>query len=341
MTRPSSSYFSLKISFRIFTAVIFIGLFVSMPQISYLNPLFASSAGVGPTNAILSQSDEISLSYSFSYTIQENTTETDSLTLDLTILGDDLLYGNGSIRYRLSDNIENEDLLEVLGLVFNPDQVEYFEDHDLEDYFETYFSYRRENYRNDPTDFADNASYTLFWLNSSDQSANFLRDFQQIPYFAVSDPFTLTLQKTHPAVASPNWSPESEDLAKNVPIVESYYLFLNLDNNLRIKLYYDLTWSLLLRAEFDYINPNDESYFYSILLTLDSSSLELDYLAENPYWEARLATVKTFLFIGGGILVICIPLVIFILRRRKEKLSRSPKDGSTPSSSSPSLLDRI
>ncbi len=333
-------FFQRKSSFRILTMVILIGLFVPMPQSAYLNSLSTSSMDILPTNTIQAQNDELSLSYSFSYTIQENTTETNSLTLDLAIMGDDLMYGNGSIRYRLSDNIENEDLLEVLALVFNPDQVEYFEDHDPEDYFETYFSYRRENYRNDPTDFTDNASYTLFWLNSSDQSANFLRDFQQIPYFAVSDPFTLTLQKTRPAVASPNWSPESGDLAKNVPILETYYLFLNLDSNLRVKLYYDLTWSLLLRAEFDYINPKDESYFYSILLTLDSSSLELDYLAENSYWEARLATIKTSIFIGGGILVIGIPLVIFILKRRKEKSHSSPKDSSS-SSSSPSLLDRI
>ncbi|MHA1521965.1 MAG: hypothetical protein ACTSRK_17450, partial [Promethearchaeota archaeon] len=242
-------------SFRILGAIILIGLIVSTSP-GFCSTTFSLHSAVSvPIGAIQEQNDEVSLSYSFIYMIQEDSKETESLNLDLTIIGDELLYGNGTIRYRISDNIDNEDILEILALVFNPDQVAYFENHEPEDFFETTFSYRRENYHNDPTDFTDNASYTVFWLNSSDQSENFLRDFQQIPYFAVSDPFKMTIQKTRPVVASPEWSSESKDLAKNVSILETYYLSLNFDSNLRVKLYYDLTWSLLLRAEFDYINP--------------------------------------------------------------------------------------
>ncbi|MHA1522398.1 MAG: hypothetical protein ACTSRK_19690, partial [Promethearchaeota archaeon] len=123
-------------------------------------------------------------------------------------------------------------------------------------------------------------------------------------------------------------------------ILETYYLSLNFDSNLRVKLYYDLTWSLLLRAEFDYINPDDESNYYSILLTLDSSNLALEYMLENPYWEARLATIKKFLIIGGGLLVVGFPLVILVMKRRKDEKFRPPKDTSSKPSSS-SLLDRI
>lgn len=280
--------------------------------------------------------DTVLSSYNIYYEIQNGSKSSDELSLDMNITGSDLFYENGTILYQLSKNLDNPTILNALSLVFNEEQISFFENHSRDESFQTSFSYRREAYGSENIDFDNNSYYSLFWLNSSDRPANYLRSLQKIPFLDVQDPIQLTLQPEHPDVASPNWSPESRDLARNVPILATYYLYLNYNNLIRLKLYYDMTWSQLLRAEIDYTNENDEAITYSIRISLESTSLSLNFADTNPYWEARKQTIQLTLLIGGGSLIVISPIVVLVFRKmRKRHATTSQK------SKSDSILDRI
>ncbi|MCF2139545.1 MAG: hypothetical protein K9W44_05770 [Candidatus Lokiarchaeota archaeon] len=268
------------------------------------------------------QSNQIvSLSYNVYYEIHDETKESDEFLISMLINGTNLIYENGTIQYRLSKPILNPTVVNALSFIFGEEQAGFLANNENNLSLLTEFSYRRErlNDVNSNQDFTINSTYTIFWLNSSDRPTNFLHDYQQIPFFQVSGPIMFTLRKDHPDVASPKWSPDIRDLRKNNPILPTYYLTLNLNNQITVKLYYDMTWSLLLRAEVQYVNPNDESNTYFIRMYLESSSLPFTFSDSNPYREEYLKNLTIVLSIIGSIIVIATSIGFLMYRNRKNK----------------------
>lgn len=323
---------------KIRSSILFLALF-SLSLISglFFNHLLDSSSlstiqsGFYPKGS----SSEVSLSYGISYDIQDDKPDSDEFFLFLNINGTNLIYENGTIAYQLSKTIDNEKVISKLSLLFGEEQTEFFSNYQDEDTLKTRFSYRREQTYESNANFSTNATYTIFWLNSSDRPANFLHDFQQIPFLRVSDPVMLTLRKEHPYVAAPYWSPELRDLRKNQPILPSYHLYLNLNDEINLKMYYDMTWSVLLRAEMEYINPDDESNRYNIRIYLDSSSLPLVYEEENPYWLEYRQQLLIFGGIGGGLVIFGVLTTTIILNKKRRKKSDHKVEKAQ------NLLDRI
>ncbi|WP_457559321.1 hypothetical protein [Candidatus Harpocratesius sp.] len=263
----------------------------------------------------------VSLSYNVYYEINDETKDSDEFLISMQINGTNLMYENGTIQYRLSKKILNPTVINALSFIFGEEQAGFLANNENNVSLLTQFSYRRErlNDANSNQNFTINSTYTIFWLNSSDRPTNFLHDYQQIPFFQVSDPIMFTLRKDHPEVASPKFSPDIRDLRKNNPILPTYYLTLNLNNQISVKLYYDMTWSLLLRAEVQYVNPNDESNSYFIRLYLESSSLPFAFSENNPYREEYIQNLTIVLSITGSIMVIVTFIGILIYQNRKKK----------------------
>ncbi|MHA1775849.1 MAG: hypothetical protein ACTSWC_03685 [Promethearchaeota archaeon] len=296
-------------------------------EVSHFNA--KSQLNLSPKNS----SDYVSLSYCIFYDIEDENPNSDDFQLYLQINGTNLLYENGTIQYQLSKPIDNEKVIDKLAFLFGDEHTDFFTDYQDEDSLITEFSYRKEHLPDSGSNFS-NATYTMFWINSSDRPTNFLHDFQQIPFLKVSDPVMLTLRKDHPYVAAPIWSPEIQDLRKHQQILPTYYLTLNLNGEITLKLYYDMMWSILLRSEMEYVNPNDESRIF-IRIYLDSSSLELIYEDENPYWLEYRRQLLIYGGIGGGAVIFGNIAAFLIIRKKKKGISNKKVD------SAQDLLDRI
>ena len=259
--------------------------------------------------------DYIEMNYSVEYEIEKNGhTIKDKIPMTLFINGTDDLYENGTISYFIGKNITDETVLQLLSNVFIKNQLDFFQNHLLEDHFQTFFSYRRESMTNNLTEFLTNASFTLFWLNTTGHYDGYLKLYRKVQFLNVVNPFSLGIKDENRIIADKTWSDENSEISKNVRILNSFYLRANFDNEQIINLYYDKTWTILLRGKFENYDSAVDKYILDIKL-LDSN-LDLDFLPENPYWDLRLRNLLIFIPISS---VACIIIVFLLIKKSRNQ----------------------
>ena len=129
-----------------------------------------------PLSSLGGDLNYIEMNYSINYEIVKNGDKNkDMIPLMLKINGTDNLYENGTISYYIGKNVTDETVLELLSNVFIGNQMEFFQNHQIEESFQTFFSYRREAMSDNLSEFLTNASYTIFWLNNTGHKAGYIK----------------------------------------------------------------------------------------------------------------------------------------------------------------------
>ena len=264
--------------------------------------------------------DYIKMNYSVEYEIEKNGHSIkDTIPMSLYINGTDDLYENGTISYYIGKNVTDETVLQLLSNVFIDNQLDFFQNHSLDEPFQTYFSYRRESMTNNLTEFLTNASFTLFWLNTTGHYAGYIKLYRKIQFLNVDNPFSLGIDDDSRIIADKTWSDKKSEISKNVRILNSFYLSANFDDEQIINLYYDKTWTILLRGTFENYDSSVDNYILDIKLV--DTNLELDFLPDNPYWVTRLRNLLIIIPLSSVASVIIVFMLIKKTRiQRKEDI---------------------
>ena len=283
----------------------------NQPKLVQNNQILENSV-VTPKHA---QENIIQLKYELSYEITYRTGNMikDSLDLSLLITGNNLFYENGTIKYYLNKNVTNPQILQAFSLIFDPNYVSYIENHSSEEYIMNFFSNRREASENNEEAF-QNGYYTLFWLNHT--STGNLAGPLNIPFLEVNDSINLVMQKELKTIAENSWSNAEDDLEKNVRLIDAFYILqnINIGEKYYLKMYYDEKFGSLLGLTA--YGETEELSSYNIQIDLVETTLDLDFQDFNPYWEARLQTILTYVIVIG----ICVSLILFnILKKRNQE----------------------
>jgi len=257
--------------------------------------------------------DYIEMNYSIEYEIVKNGHESkDTIPVTLVINGTDDLYENGTISYYIGKNVTDETVLQLLSNVFIENQMNFFQNHLIDESFKTFFSYRREAMSNNITELLTNARYTIFWLNTTGNKEGYIKLYRNIPFLDVVDPFSLGIFDENRIIADKTWSDENSEISKNVKILNSFYLKANFNNEQMINLYYDKTWTILLRGKFENYDSTKDKYILDIKLV--DSNLDLVFLPDNPFWDARLRNMLIFIPLSS---VACIIIVFMLIKKSR------------------------
>ncbi|MHA1562917.1 MAG: hypothetical protein ACTSPA_12420 [Promethearchaeota archaeon] len=250
-----------------------------------------SSSNNSPLSGSGSNLDYIEMNYYIEYEIVKNGVKNkDSIPLKLIVNGTEDIYENGTISYYIGKNVTDDTVLQLLSNVFIDSQMNFFKNHNIEESYQTFFSYRREALSNNISAFLTNASYSLFWI-----------------FLGINDENRIISDKT--------WSDEKSELSKNVRILNSFYLKANFNNEQIINLYYDKTWTILLRGKFENYDSTEDKYILDIKLV--DSNLDLDFLPDNPFWDVRLRNLLIFIPLSSVVGVII--AITFIKKSRNQK----------------------
>jgi hypothetical protein len=280
-----------------------------------------SVGGLKENNVLDSYNDEITLEYGLNYEYQTSDQHYDeSYKIKLEIKGNNLMYDNGTINYFIPEkNITNPDLLNHLELFFSGAQIDFFYSHKVSESFQTYFRHRNEtDFEPTNENFNFNARYTPFWLNSSGNSANYLRGNQVIKFFNVSDPLKLAIRKKFPFLNAKTYENEPSDLAKPVKLIQTFHMALRF-NELTLDLFYDQKFSVLLNAKLILNDNNGDSL--NLKMTLKESNLNFELQETNPFWIERRNKILLITFIGISV----IGSITFVYFHRKKKGVRNEK----------------
>ncbi len=294
--------------------LIYITLFLMIFQSSILTLHYFTSHinyEKSPLPSLGSNLDYIEMDYSINYEIVKNGYKSkDTIPLMLIVNGTDYLYENGTISYYVGKNVTDETVLELLSEVFIDEQINFFQNHSIEESFQTFFSYRREALNDNLSEFLTNASYTIFWLNTTGNKGGYLKQYKNIEFLNVIDPILLGIYEENKIIAEKTWSDEKSEISKNVRILKSFYLRANFNNERIINLYFDKTWTILLRGKIEIYDSNDDKYILEIKLV--DSNLDLDFLPDNPYWEVRLRNLIIIILLSS---VVCIIIVYMLIKK--------------------------
>ena len=259
--------------------------------------------------------DYIEMNYSVEYEIIKNGHKIkDTIPITLRINGTDDLYENGTISYYIGKNITDETVLQLLSNVFIDKQINYFQNHQIDETFQTFFSYRREAMINNISEFLTNASFTIFWLNTTGHDTGYLKLYRKILFLNVVNPFSLGIFDESRIIAEKTWSDEKSEISKNVRILNTFYLRANYNQEQIINLYYDKTWTMLLRGTFENYDSTEGKYILDIKLV--DSNLDLDFLPNNPYWDVRLRNLLIIIPLSS---VAGIIIVYIIIKKSRNK----------------------
>ncbi|MHA1602353.1 MAG: hypothetical protein ACTSVU_09975 [Promethearchaeota archaeon] len=289
-------------------------------------------------NETYSTPNTVNLNYTLKYESRGYDTEIpeDIFNINLIISGNQSIYGNGTIDYFLpTKNISDSLILEQLQNIFSSNQLEFFQNHQKDDSFQTNYSLRRESLTpNFTEDFSKNASYTIFWINTTGHLANYIRPIRSIKFFNVEDPFKLSIVKNLPDLAEDKWDPSHKSLQKNVRILNVFKIGFYFQDTTQINLYYDKVHCVLLRADIDYNEKMDgKSNSIDLSIWLNDSNLDFNFLETNPYHIAFQQKILVWSIIGSGFALLSV-IIIFLLRKKKKS---EKKMGSEKRS----LLDQI
>ena len=236
-----------------------------------------------------SNGDEISLNYSLIYEIvTEDKTESDIVPLNLTIIGTNGLLENGTIEYSIPKNITDPSVLQGLSLIFFQEQIQYVQNHKIGESYKNFFSYRKEAMTNNPKDFEDNGSYTFFWIGDQNKPPQSILLYENFPFTRLN--LNVPVLKDNILVSYPTWDENEAIFQQSQKALEAFYLHsFNSVFNLfeyEIRLYYDKTNAILLRAEYYYKKMNSDEIYY-VDLVLRDSSIPLD-LIDNGEWTGEI-----------------------------------------------------
>ncbi len=299
--------------------LIYITLFLIIFQSSILT-LHYSTSQINNENPPLpslgSNLDFIEMNYRINYEIVKNGDKSkDTIPFSLIVNGTDDFYENGTISYYIGKNITDDTVLQLLSIFFIDDHINFFKNHQIEESFQTFFSYRREAMSDNSSEFLTDASYTMFWINNTGHKAGYLKQYKNIEFFNVVDPFKLGIFDENRTISDKTWSDEKSEISKNVKILNSFYLRANYNNEQIINLYFDKTWTILLRGKIENYDSSGDKYILEIIL--DDTNLNLDLLPDNPYWDVRLRNLLIFIPLSG---VACIIIAIaYIKKSRNQK----------------------
>ena len=272
-----------------------------------------SSSIMTPLSGSGSNLDYIEMNYTIDYEIVKNGVKSkDTIPLRLIVNGTEDLYENGTISYFIGKNVTDEIVLELLSNVFIDNQINFFKNHHIEESFQTFFSYRREAMSNNLSEILTNASFTLFWLNTTGHKAGYLKQYRNIQFLNVVDPFLLSIFDENRIISEKTWSDKKAEISKNVRILNSFYLRANFNDEQIVNLYYDKTWTILLRGSFENYDSTGDKYILDIKLV--DSNLNLDFLPDNPYWDARLRNLLIFIPLSS---VACIIIVFMFIKKSR------------------------
>ena len=138
-----------------------------------------------------------------------------------------------------------------------------------------------------------------------------------IPFLDVVDPFSLGIFDENRIIADKTWSDENSEISKNVKILNSFYLKANFNNEQMINLYYDKTWTILLRGKFENYDSTEDKYIMEIKLV--DTNLNLDFLPDNPYWDVRLRNLLIIIPISSVVGIIIVFMLIKKSRFQKKE----------------------
>ncbi|UYP44389.1 hypothetical protein NEF87_000674 [Candidatus Lokiarchaeum ossiferum] len=233
-----------------------------------------------------SNSEELSLDYSLIYNITKNgDVQHDIVPVNLSIQGTNGLLEDGSIEYSIPKNITDPSVLESLSLIFFEEQIQFIQDHSFEETYETYFSLRKEALSNDPADIAENGSYNFFWICDINTPPSSLKKYTNIPFTRLA--YNIPIKEDDLLLTYPTWESDTTLFPSHQKLIEVFYLkssqAVSGEYQYTIRLYYDKTNSILLKAESYYqkINTNEE-YYVKIILRDTSLSLNL---VDNGGWN--------------------------------------------------------
>ena len=271
-----------------------------------------------PLSSSGSNFDIIEMNYSIEYEIVKNGVKSkDTIPIMLYINGTDDLYENGTISYYIGKNITDKTVLQLLSNVFIDAQINFFQNHGIEESFQTFFSYRREAMSDNISEFLTSASYTLFWLNTTGYKEGYLKLYRSIPFLDVNHSFNMSIKDDNRIIAEKTWSDEKSEISKNVKILNSFYLRANFNNEQIINLYYDKTWTILLRGKFENYDSTGDKYILEVKLV--DSNLELDFLPDNPYWDVRLRNLLIIIPLSSVVGIIIVFMLIKKSRFQKKE----------------------
>ena len=303
---------------NIFLTIIFLFLMISQYGLIYYS-IFNSNNFIMNSHALSSveESQIINMNYEIGYEIKsKGSTTKDSIPIMLSINGTNKLYENGTISYYIEKNITDSKVLSLMSNIFFEKQLDFFQNHQINESFQTYFSYRRETMINNASQFLTNSSYTIFWLNTSGNRAGYIKQYRNIKFLNVNSPFRMGINDENRVIAEKTWSEKRSELSKNVRILNSFYLKANFNSEEIINLYFDKTWTILLRGTIEIYDSPDNSYVLEIKLI--DSNLELEFLPNNPYWETRLRNLLIFIPLSSAICLIVVFLYLKKFRIKKK-----------------------
>ena len=278
-----------------------------------------SSSNNSPLSGSGSNLDYIEMNYCIEYEIVKNGAKSkDSIPLKLIVNGTEDIYENGTISYYVGKNVTDKTVLQLLSNVFIDSQMNFFKNHSIEEFYQTFFSYRREALSNNISAFLTNASYSLFWINTTGNKEGYLSLYRSIPFLDVEDPFFLGINDENRIISDKTWSDEKSELSKNVRILNSFYLKANFNDEQIINLYYDKTWTILLKGTFENYDTTGDRYILDIILV--DTNLNLDFLPDNPFWDVRLRNLLIFIPLSSVAGVIITITFIKNLEIKKRKI---------------------
>ena len=311
---------NVKYSDRRFRYSLLILLFILLPWAFNQSERDHSFTISNPKGNLTNDLDFVELNYELNYRyVTQTETFEEIILLKMEIQGTQLMYENGTISYYLPENnITDTTLLDQLSLFFDEGHINYFSSHNSS---EAYISYFRQRNETDLTPTHDNfnyeARYTAFWIKSIETTPNDLQPSRTIIFSDVTNPFRLVISDKNPSVAESSWSDAQHDLARPVRIISTHLLSLKL-NDVDLKLYYDKTFGILLRASV--IAQDGDSEQLDLDFRLISTNLELVFQEDNPYWNTLLRN----LIIGvvssiGGVAIIITGIKYFTKQGKGKK----------------------
>lgn len=155
--------------------------------------------------------------------------------------------GNGTIKYYVEDLIDDPLLLFMMNDVFPSEFINYFHNHEQDEYYQTFYTNRTES---SSSTFNNSNSYVLFWMHETMEEITNFVNFGRVYFFNTSDPYSLAIDDivtiSH---GSKRWSDSFGGRLFDTHLVSCFILFFEInigDDEVFAHMYYDRTNGMLM-----------------------------------------------------------------------------------------------